>query len=142
MRRTISFLFLDPDKIKFGAKIYFNYQSIITIAFFAWCKHDLLNALFCCVVSYNLPKQNPKQGFKPIIPLLLKTLSRWIKSKKWIVEESGGLRKSRWKLQGHGKRGGVRVIYYWAVSRRLLQLAARHPEAVLDAVHHSRSIDS
>jgi len=33
-----------------------------------------------------------------------------------LIPGSGGLRKIRWKLSGRGKRGGVRVIYYWAVS--------------------------
>jgi len=33
-----------------------------------------------------------------------------------LIQGSGGLRKIRWKLSGRGKRGGVRVIYYWAVS--------------------------
>ncbi len=32
-----------------------------------------------------------------------------------IIPGSGGLRKVRWSLSGRGKRGGVRVIYYWAV---------------------------
>ncbi len=32
-----------------------------------------------------------------------------------LIPGSGGLRKLRWGLQSHGKRGGVRVIYYWAV---------------------------
>lgn len=36
---------------------------------------------------------------------------------------SGGLRKVRWSISGRGKRGGVRVIYYWAVKQnRLLML--------------------
>jgi hypothetical protein len=40
-----------------------------------------------------------------------------------IIEGSGGLRKVRWARSGHGKRGGVRVIYYWAVEQnRLLML--------------------
>ncbi len=30
---------------------------------------------------------------------------------------SGGLRKVRWALKGRGKRGGSRVIYYWAATR-------------------------
>jgi hypothetical protein len=30
-----------------------------------------------------------------------------------IVPGSGGLRKLRWSAKGHGKRGGVRVIYFW-----------------------------
>jgi hypothetical protein len=29
-----------------------------------------------------------------------------------VVKESGGMRKVRWKRQGTGKSGGVRVIYY------------------------------
>ena len=33
-----------------------------------------------------------------------------------LIQGSGGLRKIRWKLTGRGKRGGVRVIYYWAAS--------------------------
>ena len=32
-----------------------------------------------------------------------------------VIPGSGGLRKVRWAIQGRGKRGGVRVIYYWAV---------------------------
>lgn len=30
-----------------------------------------------------------------------------------IVRESGGVRKIRWSSEGKGKRGGIRVIYYW-----------------------------
>jgi hypothetical protein len=29
-----------------------------------------------------------------------------------VVPGSGGVRKLRWRQPGHGKRGGVRVIYY------------------------------
>jgi len=29
-----------------------------------------------------------------------------------IIPGSGGLRKLRWSASGHGKRGGIRVIYY------------------------------
>jgi len=32
-----------------------------------------------------------------------------------VIPGSGGLRNTRWSLAGHGKRGGVRIIYYWAV---------------------------
>ena len=40
-----------------------------------------------------------------------------------VIPSSGGLRKVRWVVQGRGKRGGVRVIYYWAVSQdRILML--------------------
>ncbi len=30
-----------------------------------------------------------------------------------IVRGSGGVRKLRWAVAGRGKRGGIRVIYYW-----------------------------
>jgi len=42
-----------------------------------------------------------------------------------IVKGSGGVRKLRWGLPGHGKRGGVRVIYYWiAKNHQILFLTA------------------
>jgi len=31
-----------------------------------------------------------------------------------IIRGGGGLRKVRWAKTGSGKRGGLRVIYYWA----------------------------
>src|SRR5712692_3852622 len=34
-----------------------------------------------------------------------------------VIVGSGGLRKIRWAMKGKGKRGGSRVIYYWAVTR-------------------------
>ena|ERR1017187_7776717 len=30
-----------------------------------------------------------------------------------IIPETGGVRKLRWAAQGRGKRGGVRLIYYF-----------------------------
>src|SRR3954462_5092223 len=40
-----------------------------------------------------------------------------------VIPGSGGLRKVRWSQAGRGKRGGVRVIYYWAVvQERILML--------------------
>ena len=30
-----------------------------------------------------------------------------------VIPGSGGLRKMRWSRSGVGKRGGVRVIYFW-----------------------------
>lgn len=31
-----------------------------------------------------------------------------------IIKGSGGIRKLRFKGSGRGKRGGTRIIYYWA----------------------------
>jgi hypothetical protein len=34
-----------------------------------------------------------------------------------VIPGTGGLRKVRWASQGSGKRGGIRVIDYWARAR-------------------------
>jgi len=34
-----------------------------------------------------------------------------------LIPGSGGLRKMRWAATGSGKRGGLRVIYYWIAGR-------------------------
>ena len=31
-----------------------------------------------------------------------------------VIRGAGGLRKVRWAKPGAGKRGGIRIIYYWA----------------------------
>lgn len=31
-----------------------------------------------------------------------------------VITGTGGLRKVRWRAEGRGKRGGHRIIYYWA----------------------------
>ena len=30
-----------------------------------------------------------------------------------LIRGSGGIRKLRWSISGRGKRGGVRVLYFW-----------------------------
>ena len=41
-----------------------------------------------------------------------------------VIRETGGLRKIRWSQQrrGKGKRGGVRVIYYWYAKGSLIYM--------------------
>lgn len=39
-----------------------------------------------------------------------------------VIPGSGGIRKLRWGIEGRGKRGGTRIIYYHAASRRSLAL--------------------
>lgn len=42
-----------------------------------------------------------------------------------LIPGGGGLRKARWKIEGKGKRGGIRVIYYWMTTdNQLLMLYA------------------
>ena len=41
-----------------------------------------------------------------------------------VIPGSGGLRKMRWSVSGKGKRGGLRIIYYWLASRDMIHAAA------------------
>ena len=45
-----------------------------------------------------------------------------------VIPGSGGLRKIRWSAKDHGKRGGVRVIYYWFNSRDIVLLLFVYPK--------------
>lgn len=49
-----------------------------------------------------------------------------------IIPGSGGLRKMRWGLRGRGKRGGARIIYYWAVEQNRLLMLFMYPKNVRD----------
>ena len=51
-----------------------------------------------------------------------------------VIPETGGVRKLRWAAQGKGKRGGVRVIYYFQSGRFplfLLTVYAKNQKANL-----------
>jgi hypothetical protein len=41
-----------------------------------------------------------------------------------LIPRSRGLRKIRWRAQGRGKRGGVRVIYYLLTNDQIYMLFA------------------
>lgn len=49
-----------------------------------------------------------------------------------LMPGSGGLRKLRWAAGGHGKRGGIRVIYYWFVSQDIILLLFAYPKSEQD----------
>jgi mRNA-degrading endonuclease RelE of RelBE toxin-antitoxin system len=46
-----------------------------------------------------------------------------------LIPGSGGLRKLRWRTPGRGKRGGVRVIYYWVMSREEIWMLLAYAKA-------------
>jgi len=51
-----------------------------------------------------------------------------------IIKGSGGVRKVRWAIQGKGKSGGVRIIYYWKQSANeiwMLTLYAKSERATI-----------
>ncbi len=39
-----------------------------------------------------------------------------------LIKGSGGLRKIRWSLPGKGKRGALRIIYYWSPPNTIFML--------------------
>ena len=45
-----------------------------------------------------------------------------------VVAQTGGVRKARWARQGMGKRGGIRVIYYWVVSAEIVVMLTAYPK--------------
>ena len=45
-----------------------------------------------------------------------------------IIKHSGGIRKLRWAGSGRGKRGGLRVIYYWWVAKARISMLMVYPK--------------
>ena len=51
-----------------------------------------------------------------------------------LVRGSGGVRKVRWAPEGKGKRGGIRIMYYWKNSDNeiwLLTLYSKNEKATI-----------
>jgi len=60
--------------------------------------------IFTREISKLLPDENCRQF----------QLFLWLRPEAGdLIRGSGGLRKVRWELPGRGKRGGLRIIYYW-----------------------------
>ena len=55
-----------------------------------------------------------------------------------LIRGSGGLRKLRWALPGRGKRGGVRVIYFWAARQDQLLMLLMYPKSERDDLSPSQ----
>jgi mRNA-degrading endonuclease RelE of RelBE toxin-antitoxin system len=56
-----------------------------------------------------------------------------------VIPGAGGVRKVRWAVDGKGKRGGLRVIYYWITKRgHILLLTLYRKSEVTDLTPKER----
>ena len=46
-----------------------------------------------------------------------------------VIKKSGGIRKVRWGLRLKGKSGGLRVIYYWLISKDQIYMLYACPKS-------------
>ncbi len=51
-----------------------------------------------------------------------------------IIQNGGGIRKLRYPALGHGKSGGVRVIYYWVKAKHQIYLLLVYPKSKKDTL--------
>jgi hypothetical protein len=49
-----------------------------------------------------------------------------------LIQGTGGLRKIRWSAKGHGKRGGLRSIYYHHLCKETIYMFVAYPKNVKD----------
>jgi len=49
-----------------------------------------------------------------------------------VIQQTGGLRKVRWAIQGKGKSGGVRVIYFYVALAAQIRLIAIYKKGIKD----------
>jgi hypothetical protein len=57
-----------------------------------------------------------------------------------VIRGSGGIRKFRWSVKGKGKRGGIRVIYFWhEASETFMALFLMLPLAISGTSRAKRS---
>ena len=54
-----------------------------------------------------------------------------------VIKGTGGLRKVRWSGNGHGKRGGSRIIYIYLVNQHHFHLLAIYGKNVADDLSES-----
>ena len=57
-----------------------------------------------------------------------------------VIKGTGGLRKVRWKAEGKGKSGGVRVIYYYVTSAAHIRLLLVYRKAAKEDLTEAQKI--
>ena len=55
-----------------------------------------------------------------------------------MVSGLNGIRKASWGRQGQGKRGGVRVIYFYAISAELVLLITLYAKNEKEDLSHDQ----
>ncbi len=55
-----------------------------------------------------------------------------------VIPSSGGIRKARWNSFGKGKRGGLRVLYYWEVSTEVIWMLLIYPKNRQETLSHDQ----
>lgn len=61
-----------------------------------------------------------------------------------VIEGTSGVRKVRWSRTGTGKRGGVRVVYYYLDENMplfLLSIFAKNTKSDLDAAEKKQALE-
>lgn len=46
-----------------------------------------------------------------------------------LIPRTGGLRKIRWGIKRRGKRGGIRIIYYWDKKKEMVYMLLVFPKS-------------
>lgn len=49
-----------------------------------------------------------------------------------VIPQTGGLRKVRWRAKNHGKRGGVRIIYFHKAADDIIRLLLIYAKGAKD----------
>ena len=55
-----------------------------------------------------------------------------------VIPGLNGIRKARWGRQGQGKRGGVRVIYFYALSAEVVLLLTLYAKNEREDMSHAQ----
>jgi mRNA-degrading endonuclease RelE of RelBE toxin-antitoxin system len=49
-----------------------------------------------------------------------------------VIPGTGGIRKIRWGQEGRGKRGGIRIVYYWHRQTERIYMLLTYPKSEQD----------